>query len=240
MARKRRKIDEGVKGNWLTTYGDMVTLLLTFFVFLFSFSSIDVQKFQKMIYSFQGAIGVLPGGKSMQEAENVFAGFRGLSAGQSAQETHDILSTLQKLDIFLREEGLKQDISARIDERGVVVSFTEQLLFEPGSAELRPEAKRLLSKVGGALKELPNQLSVGGHTDNVPLKGGPYKDNWGLSSVRAAVVASFLSDVVGIDPRRLRAVGYGPFRPLVPNDTDDHRRLNRRVDVVVLSRYSKD
>ena len=72
MARKRRKIDEGVKGNWLTTYGDMVTLLLTFFVFLFSFSSIDVQKFQKMIYSFQGAIGVLPGGKSMQEAENVF------------------------------------------------------------------------------------------------------------------------------------------------------------------------
>jgi len=240
MARKRRKIDEGVKGNWLTTYGDMVTLLLTFFVFLFSFSSIDVQKFQKMIYSFQGAIGVLPGGKSMQEAENVFAGLRGLSAGQSAQETHDILATLQKLDIFLREEGLRQDISARVDERGVVISFTEQLLFEPGSAELQPGAKRLLSKVGEVLKELPNQLSVEGHTDNVPLRGGPYKDNWGLSSVRAAVVASFFSEVVGIDPRRLQAVGYGYFRPLVPNDTDDHRRLNRRVDVVVLSRYSKD
>lgn len=240
MARKRRKIDEGVKGNWLTTYGDMVTLLLTFFVFLFSFSSIDVQKFQKMIYSFQGAIGVLPGGKSMQEAENVFAGFRGLSAGQSAQETHDILATLQKLDIFLREEGLRQDVSARVDERGVVISFTEQLLFEPGSAELQPGAKRLLSKVGEVLKELPNQLSVEGHTDNVPLRGGPYKDNWGLSSVRAAVVASFFGEVVGIDPRRLQAVGYGSFRPLVPNDTDDHRRLNRRVDVVVLSRYSKD
>ena len=127
----------------------------------------------------------------MQEAENVFAGFPRLSAGQSAQETHDILATLQKLDIFLREEGLRQNVSARVDERGVVISFTEQLLFEPGSAELQPGAKRLLSKVGEVLKELPNQLSVEGHTDNVPLRGGPYKDNWGLSSVRAAVVASF-------------------------------------------------
>lgn len=241
MARKRRKNAEESHGNWLTTYGDMVTLLLTFFVFLFSFSSIDVQKFQKMIYSFQGAIGVLPSGHSMQEAENIFAGLQGLSAGQSAQETRDILATLQKLDIFLQEEGLRQDISARVDERGVVISFAEQLLFESGRAELNPEAKRLLSKVGEVLKELPNQLSVEGHTDDVPLRGGgPYKDNWGLSAARAAAVVSFFTEVVEIQPHRLRAVGYGPFKPLVPNDTDEHRRLNRRVDVVVLSRYSKD
>ena len=92
--------------------------------------------------------------------------------------------------------------------------------------------------MGLLLAEVPNALSVEGHTDGVPLRGGPYRDNWGLSAMRAAGVASFLAST-GVEAGRLQAVGFGPTRPLVPNDTAEHRRLNRRVDLVVLSQYPR-
>jgi len=238
MARRKRKEIPELKGNWLTTYGDMVTLLLTFFVFLYSFSSIDVQKFQRMIYSFQSAIGVLSGGIVGIPSDEISVGEQPVAPTQSmtsnamkAQKVHEMIVKM------LEAEKSTEGVAVRVEERGVVISIMDGILFPTGSVDLYPSAKRLIYKIGQIIKELPNQISVEGHTDNVPLRGGPYKDNLGLSAMRAASVGSYLAEA-GIDSRRIRTVGYGSSRPLVPNDTDEHRRINRRVDIVILSDMS--
>ena len=223
----------------MATYGDMVTLLLTFFVFLYSFSSIDVQKFKKMMFSFQGALGVLPGGKTIQEDSAAFQGSMGQDAGDANRRTTQFKQGVaQQLQALAKQEGLENQIVVQVNQRGVTVSLSEQFLFAPGGADLSPLARRVLFKIGQILKAFPNQLAVEGHTDNSPLEGGLYKDNWGLSAGRAAVVASYLADRVGISPNRLQAVGYGANKPIVPNDTLEHRALNRRVDLILLTQYS--
>jgi chemotaxis protein MotB len=238
MARRKRQ-EETISQSWLTTYGDMVTLLLTFFVFLFAFSTLDVQKFQKLILSFQGAIGVLPGGKTTQPDDQIFQAHVGVDAGEVRKQTQDILDVARRVQTLVREEGLEGEVTVRVDQRGVTISMTEQVLYASGSAEIRPEGKRLLAKIGMILKDVQPPIAVEGHTDSVPLRGGVFGDNWGLSAARAAAVVSYFGENVGIDPKRLQAVGFGQYRPLVPNDTDEHRALNRRVDVVLLSQFSQ-
>ncbi|PIE54272.1 MAG: flagellar motor protein MotB [Dethiosulfovibrio peptidovorans] len=239
MGRDRRKKEEKGGAGWMATYGDMVTLLLTFFVLLFAFSSIDVEKFKKMMVSFQGALGVLDGGKALQEDPLPYGGQSGYDAGEERRQTQSTFHVDRELRSFLKEQKMEKDVTVTVDQRGVTVSLSDQLLFPLGGVEIRPEGKRLLSKLGGFLRSRVPALAVEGHTDNRPLRGGPYQDNWGLSSVRAAFVASYLANHVGIAPSVLQAVGYGPYRPVVPNDSEEHQALNRRVDLVILSKYPK-
>jgi len=241
MARSRKKKEDTSPGAplWLVTYGDMVTLVLTFFVLLFSMSSIDVQKFELMILSFKGAIGFMPGGKAVQEDSAIFGGQPAQHAGESPRVTPEIQQIARNLRNYLRTEGLDKEIVVSIDQRGVTVSLSDQFLFESGRAEIKPEGMRVLFKIAEFIKDSVPAVAVEGHTDAVPLRGGIYRDNWGLSSARAAAVASYLQERAGFDPLKLQAVGYGPNRPLVPNDTPEHRALNRRVDLVFLSQYPK-
>jgi len=230
--RRHRKLEES-HTSWLTTYSDMVTLLLTFFVFLFSFSSIDVQKFQKMLYSFQGAMGVMPGGQTIRQGENVFDGEMSKNTIQISKSVGVSEDILQRLEVFLNEEKT-DEILVKVEERGVVISFMDSLLFDPGSAELRVEAKRIVYKLATAFKDIPNEIAVEGHTDNIPIKSNAFTSNWHLSASRAASVASLMGEI--IDPHRIQATGYGEFRPVVPNDTEERRKLNRRVDIVIVKK----
>jgi chemotaxis protein MotB len=126
-----------------------------------------------------------------------------------------------------------------VTQRGIAVSISDQFLFESGSAELKVEGQRALYKIATLVRDEVPAISVEGHTDTVPLNGGRYRDNWGLSAARAAVVASYLHSSAGVAPHKLQAVGYGPYHPVVPNDNPEHRLLNRRVDLVFLSQYPK-
>ncbi|HQH79174.1 MAG TPA: flagellar motor protein MotB [Synergistaceae bacterium] len=238
MARKKRE-EEGIGQGWLTTYGDTVTLLLTFFVLLYSFSSLDVNKFKKMVISFQGALGVLPGGQTVQEGDNSFGGRSGEDAGDVRKQTQGILDVVRKIQTMISEEGLQGQVSVTVNQRGVTISMAEHALFERGSARVVPAGKRLLARMAPFLNAVSVPLAVEGHTDSLPVMGGVYETNWGLSSMRAATVAAYLADVGGVDPLRLEAVGFSQYRPLVPNDSEPHRALNRRVDLVLLSHMSQ-
>lgn len=240
MARRGKK-EESSPGAplWLVTYGDMVTLVLTFFVLLFSFSSIDVMKFEMMILSFQGALGFMPGGKAVQQDPAVFGGSVATQAAESTRVNPNIQEVAKNLRSYLQSEGLDKQVVVRIDQRGVTVSLSDQFLFSSGSADLKPEGMRVLFKIAEFIRDAVPAVAVEGHTDSTPLRGGKYNDNWGLSSARAASVASYLQYRAKFDPRKIQAVGYGPNQPLVPNDTPEHKALNRRVDLVFLSRYPK-
>ena len=226
MARKK-KVESGVSGApaWMSTYGDMVTLLLCFFVLLYAFSSLDTQKFIAVSESIQRALNVLPGGGQpvvgpSSEGNSMLPSIPGEADeptdSDQTERSRQVLALVQEA---IRTEDLEDEIKVAITERGVVVSFSEQFLFSEGSARIRPEARRILYKIGQILDTIPNKIDVEGHTDSNQPLNSIYGDNWGLSSARAASVTSYLNSELGIHAGRLKAVGLASFSPQVPNDT---------------------
>jgi chemotaxis protein MotB len=245
MARKKKSGGGGGPGAplWMSTYGDMVTLLLCFFVLLYAFSTLDVQKFTAVAESLQQAFNIMPGGPSTSSRQSIDDGALGEGAGDAerpttSDQTNNSRQVLALVQEAIKTESLEDEITVEVTERGVVVSFSEELLFGEGSARLHPDATRILYKIGSIIKALPNEVSLEGSTDSDVLQNSIYGDNWGLSAARAAVVTSYLDSVLQIPANRLKAVGLGPSAPKVPNDTDEHKALNRRVDMVIMSLHS--
>lgn len=244
MARKKKQ-QEAPPGAplFMATYGDMVTLLLCFFVLLYSFSTLDVKKFEMMAASFQMAFNVQSGGQTNASPVSVQDGslsqgqgeVAAQSTGQGAQISQQVLAMVREA---IKSEHLEDEIQIVVNERGVSISMSEQLLFDESSAVLHPEAARILYKIGEILKDMPNHISVEGHTDNTQPTGTLFRNNWDLAAARAAVVTAYLNESIGISESRLQAVGMGSSSPVVPNDSSEHRGLNRRVDLVILSEYS--
>ena len=241
MARQKKPEPPGLSAPfYMGTYGDMVTLILCFFILLFAMSSIDAQKFQKALISLRGSLGVLKGGVTTEESmEPNQSGEEGVDAGSSSRVELDTQHVAYTINSYLRSEGLGKSIQVTINQRGVSVSISDQFLFASGSAELKSEGQRALYKIAVLVRDKIPAVAVEGHTDSVPLAGGMYRNNWGLSSMRAAVVADYLETAGGIDPLKLQAVGFASYQPIVPNDSPEHRALNRRVDLVFLSQYPK-
>ncbi|MDR1944396.1 MAG: OmpA family protein [Synergistaceae bacterium] len=245
MARKKKSGGGGGPGAplWMSTYGDMVTLLLCFFVLLYAFSTLDVQKFTALTESLQNAFNIQPGGRTDSKSLGLDGGMTRQGAGDAPKATasdqvensRQVLALMQET---IKNEHLEDEITIEVTERGVVISFSEQFLFDEGSARIHPDALRILFKIGNVVKSLPNMVSLEGNTDSARLQDSIYGDNWGLSAARAAVVASYLNNSLGIPANRLKAVGLGPSSPLVPNDSAEHMAINRRVDMVILSQHS--
>jgi chemotaxis protein MotB len=132
--------------------------------------------------------------------------------------------------------GLAGDVNFTRDARGLVVSIlTNKIIFPNDSAQLQPQGGQIVNAIAPVLAILPNQIDVDGDTDNVPIHGGPYANNWALSAARAVAVVDDLIDNHGVDPGRLQATGNGDTRPIVPNNTPQHRAENRRVEIVIFS-----
>lgn len=131
-----------------------------------------------------------------------------------------------------REKGVKVEMM----DRGLVITFLNEVLFDSGKAKLKTEALSTLEKVAGVLKTTVRDLNVGieGHTDNVPIKYSGWKSNWELSAARALSVLHYLVDDQDVAPQRLTQAGYGEFRPVASNDTKEGRQQNRRVEIVIL------
>jgi chemotaxis protein MotB len=223
----------------MATYGDMVTLLLCFFVLLFAMSTVDAQKFQKMVISLKGSLGVLKGGKSQEEIPEPFGGESAQGPGSSPRYEMDIQSVARAVEAYLKNEGLEKSATLRIEQRGITVSMSDQFMFDSGSAELKPAAKRTLSMIASIVRDIAPAVAVEGHTDSNPLEGGIYRNNWGLSAARSASVVTWLEEDGKYPSNALQIVGYGSTKPIVPNDTAAHRSLNRRVDIAFLSQYPK-
>ncbi|MDR1579311.1 MAG: OmpA family protein [Synergistaceae bacterium] len=243
----RRKKSEGGGGGgapaWLATYGDMVTLVLCFFVLLYSFSNLDARKFEAVAASLQNAFNIQPGGSTTSDVKAIMDGSLREYQGNADRPTESdqiynsnrVLALVQRA---LKDEMNGEEVSVSVNDRGVVIALSEQMLFEEGSAKLRPEALRILYKIGGVIEKLPNDISVEGHTDSgIPLRS-IYIDNWGLSSARASRVTAYLDETIGIPQNRLRAVGMGASAPVVPNISEENMKLNRRVDIVIMSVHS--
>ena len=210
-------------------YGDTDSDVFYPAFFLFFNRRSEVRKDDSIV---QGRSGNTARGDDRSAKSGVFR----RTDGKGRRRVEEVAKNLKN---YLKSQGLDKGVEVRIDQKGVTISFSEHVLFDSGSAEMKPEGKRVLTKVAEFIREVVPALSVEGHTDNIPLRGGIYRDNWGLSASRAASVATYLQDRAGFEPQKLQAVGYASTRPIVPNDTPEHMALNRRVDLVILSSFPK-
>ncbi|SDK45598.1 flagellar motor protein MotB [Natronincola ferrireducens] len=240
MARRRISEDKTQQGSpaWMATYGDMVTLLLCFFVLLFSFSEIDVQKFEAIIQSFQGSLGILDAGRSIEPSQYISDGLNDELTTKQLEELEDFRKLQERLQQFLRERELDADILVSLETRGLVLRFQDNVLFDPGRAEIKGTFTEILLNIAEFLDEAEYQnksVKIEGHTDTVPVGlNSKHETNWELSVARAANVVRFLIEDVGLEPTRFSAAGYGEYHPVAPNDTVENRAKNRRVDIVIL------
>lgn len=226
MKRRRRRKAEQVSASWMTTYSDLVTLLLCFFVMLYAFSNLDVKKFQGIMAYFQGSRGVLDGSNVIEMPD------------LRDQEEIDLEELKNALEEYASSSNLEEEITVSIDERGLIIRFMDRVLFDPGKAELKPEAREILDTVAEILQRdefKDKAIKVEGHADTTPVspKDG-FPTNWELSTARATNVLRYLVEQRGIEGERISASGYSYYRPIAPNDTKENKAKNRRVDIVIL------
>ncbi len=239
MARKKR--EEEVKQGapeWMNTYGDMVTLLLCFFVLLFSMSSVDAQKFQAIIQSFNGSLGVLDGGKTIEDKAFINEGLIDEKSTDQKEEVQNFNTLEKELKEYLQKNGLEKDVSVMNESKGLLLRFQDNVLFDSGRAELKPKSKETLAFVSAFLnkEEFKDKfINIEGHTDNDPIRySAKYPTNWELSVARSSNVGRFLIEDTGINPERISISGYSEYHPVAINDSPENKSKNRRVDILIL------
>ena len=158
-----------------------------------------------------------------------------------SRQLDEFNKTKQLLEERLQQEIADKQVRLEMAEKGLVITFVADVLFDSGKAKIRQEANPTLDKVSQVLIEnVPqNDIGIEGHTDNEPIKYSGWKSNWELSTARALSVLHYLIDDKGISPRRVSAIGYGEFRPVASNATKEGRQLNRRVEIVILPKTTK-
>jgi chemotaxis protein MotB len=230
MARKKK--EECPKGApaWMTTFSDMTTLLLTFFILLLSMASLDQRKIKQAIGSLQGALGVLAEGRRTEMSqEEIISRIEFVTQTESSSK-----QIMQGMRNYMEQANLSSEVSVVETEKGFSVRIMDSVLFESGSATLLDSAKPLLDKLLGVIRESPYHVMVEGHTDDIPINTDEFQSNWELSTARATSVVKYFINK-GAKPEKLSAAGYSQYHPLVPNITPENRAKNRRVEINFIS-----
>jgi chemotaxis protein MotB len=225
--------DAGGGLRWLLTYADMITLLMAFFIMMYSMSVLNLQKFREVAFSIRSGFGgAMEGGAYRRVPQGDPTIREPIRSEAPRGRLPEVAGELEK---YVRKHGLQHQVHTRVEERGLVVSLvSDEVLFPIGSADLRPQVHALLDKIGGLLAQVPNAVTVEGHTCSLPIHTARFPSNWELSTQRATAVVRYLISRRKIPPDRLSAAGYADSKPLLPNTSEANRKRNRRVDIVIL------
>lgn len=248
MSKRRNRFEdeheEHIDESWLIPYADILTLLLALFIVLFASSEVDKVKFQSIMDAFkseftgtkidntQAGLSVKP-----QENQNTTPAEKteppATPAATDTTEDTELNQLKEKLQKYISDNNLQAVVILSDTKRGVEISLKDVVLFDPGNAELKSSSFKTLDVLVGLASTVSNPISIEGHTDNVPIRNSAFESNWELSAARAVSVLHYF-ETRKISDARLQFVGYGEYKPLVPNDTKEHRQANRRVNIVIL------
>lgn len=225
----KRLSPNSTNGNgWLTTFNDMITLLMVFFVLLFTMGSLDVKRFKHFQNALQSAMGVLHEGR--HAPVGTISDHSSMTQDQTQQSVPGRPSKdNERMNALSQVQGLE----AEITPRGIQLTLNDRLLFDSGEARLKNNGKVLLGRVAKIIGPFRRNIRVEGHTDNIPIATSRYPSNWELSIARAIVVVNHLIESGKIAPNRFSAAGYGDSKPRTVNDTDAGRAKNRRVEIIL-------
>lgn len=233
----------------MATFADMATLLMAFFVLLLAFSEMDVVKYQAISGSLKKALGVkadsyeitLPEGPKADEAELRGTELPKPDAPEGAAEKEDGDEMSEQAELIRRKLAGELD-NERIEVEAwpdrVIIRLPEQGVFRLGRATIARDFVPVLQKIRGVLAEARGSIVVAGHTDDLPIRTRRFRSNWDLSTRRATSVVHVLLDsepgaADHVEPERIVAQGYADTRPLAPNEDEDSRARNRRVDIIL-------
>ncbi|WP_337018358.1 flagellar motor protein MotS [Oceanobacillus massiliensis] len=251
----RRKKKEGAP-KWMVTYSDMVTLVLVFFILLFSMSQIDLTKFDTISESFRNRMifdfspSAVPLDNSADNLDQDEKDEMEHDSDTPTEEVSDTVSSsteddslnelVNNVESYMDEYDLNNVVSANRTERGVVLVLQESILFDSGEADILVEGQPFLDRIGTLLTDIPNNVKVEGHTDSRPISNYRYPSNWELSGARASSVVRYLIEENKLDVSRFSTVGYADTKPLVPNTSEENWSQNRRVEIVILEKGNEE
>jgi len=254
VKRSNKHAEKDNSERWLLSYADFITLLMVFFVILYSMSTVTTEKYNALLLSFSEAMGGVSGTSGTGVGTGPGASIppdivpptaspyvpppgSGDQADQAEQKALEAVQ--QKIEQALQEYGLLDTVRLSIDDRGLVIILADVTTFESGSADIMPSFIPELVVIANILSDVDNYIRIEGHTDNVPTGNLNYPSNWELSTARATTLVQLFVHNSSIDPGKLSAVGYGEYRPIASNDTVEGRAQNRRVEIIVVrSKYN--
>lgn len=240
--RRMRKSKNTGAPLWMVTYSDMVTLILVFFILLFSMSQISQNKFEMVTESFQNrgvfdfypSIVPLDTPNNTDEEDDEFFSLPGEVDFEQEVEEDTLQPLMKEVESFLDEYQLNDVISATRTDLGVELVLQDRIFFNPGEAEILDEGRPFLTKIGTLLSAINNNVKIEGHTDSRPINSYRYPSNWELSGARASVIVRYFIEEQSLEEERFRIAGYGKTKPLVPNNSVENMNQNRRVEIVIL------
>lgn len=239
---KKKHREDGGGQEWLNTYADMITLVLTFFVLLYSISNVNITKLEQIAQAMQKELGIQPQ-VSLEEIPDELkypqvgesaGGYENPGTSQTPTSTQAIQQMADEIQQYLQSNEI--DATAVSTDNVIYIRFKNELLFDPDSSGLREESKEVLDRLGSILEDKAGDILavyINGHTAQAP--NSPINDRI-LSSERADHVAIYLEDHTTLDPKMLISRGYGRNYPIADNSTKEGREQNRRVDMIILGR----
>ena len=226
MPKKKCECEVGAPA-WMTTFSDLMSLLLCFFVLIVSMSSVDPSEFNKATGALKGSLGILTEDPSTMEI------IPDIVPKISDMDIGEISMAMSKLQDFVETQKQEESVQVVITSEGVAVRILTPLLFDQGMAELRPQGLPFLAKIFDLAKGWNNKVRVSGHTDDTPIKNALYDSNWDLAYARARNVMKFGVNYSKLPPVKFSVVGYGEYRPAFPNDSEENRKKNRRIEIFI-------
>ena len=229
---------------WMVTFADLMALMMTFFVLLYSFSSLDETKYRMIAASMASGFGaVLVSPKSaptpalgppsmMPSPMNQPMGRAVQSSGANKSSTNTEVA--QQVKQTLQSEIAEGIISVESTGNTVTIRFPEEIAFPPASDQMSDAIIPIIKRLSKSLADAPGTIMISGHTDDRPINSARYKSNWKLSTDRAVSVIQLFEEIGNIESKRLTAVGYADTRPIAPNDTAEDRAKNRRVEIAIV------
>lgn len=229
MSRRKKKGEDINTNGWMDTYADTITLLLTFFILLYSISVVDSQKLNKLAEAMKKS---LQGSTKITELENI----EDLKVGEGKSDYENLA---EKLNTVIEQNALTDVVKIREEERGVVLQLDETILFDSGEAVLKDYSRNILNTITTVIKNIDNDVLIEGNTDNIPINNEYFKSNWELSTARAVSIVRYFVETKEINPTRFSVKGYAEYKPLVENNTEENRSINRRVDILIVEQKEK-
>lgn len=231
MTMKRSVNNQNLKGiaggGWQVVYTGFVLILLSFFIMLSSFATLEKAKVLQFVKAFTSAVRILPEGDTFSEGS---PGVPAKSDGRRFEnEMRHIHATLTQ---WIATHAIGENIDLVLSDEGLMIRFDDSLLFDVGSAALSMKTLPLLDKIGQTIEHTDYPVRIEGHTDNVPIRTRRYPSNWELSTARAVNVLRYFIKARNIPAHQLTAVGCGPFQALTTNDSWQNRAKNRRVEII--------
>jgi chemotaxis protein MotB len=234
MSENHKKCNSKGKGDnssegpgWEIVYSGFVLILLCFFIMLSSFASIEQGKVVRFVKSFVEALTLFSGGIKLEPGPRVIA-----NSADIVDKESDLASLFDNVMAAASELGLGEDVDISVSGKGFVITLSDRLLFDLGSAEVSTKSFILLKKLALVISKTSRPIRIEGHTDNLPIHTERYPSNWELSTARAVNVLRYFTEKAEIPGHRISAVGLGEYHPILANDSPQHRAKNRRVEII--------